>query len=371
MTKILIIEDDPMVRENLEEILELAEFDFLSAMNGAEGLALAKETLPDLILCDVMMPEMNGFEVLENLRKDPRSLNIPLIFLTAKVDVASLREGMNLGADDYIMKPFDINSLLEAIQTRLAKKASLVESVQSEISDFRNRVTRALPQKFHGLLNQLTTSAHNLKESHEQLTEQEIEDIADKIELTSTEIHHLFINFSLYSQLELIALNPKARQAYESKRGNCLASAVLTQVSQGKANGYHRGKDLTLVLTDTRIAIAESNFRKIVEELIDNAFKFSAPGTPVEIREKLDDNRWSLFIIDGGDGIEPALLAALFPEQSPDNLDKSPIPSFGLPIAKSLTELNGGTFHIESLPGKQTIIHLTFPNAYFFRGAGG
>ncbi|MBJ7901013.1 MAG: response regulator [Cyanobacteria bacterium RI_101] len=363
MTKILIIEDDPMVRENLEEILELAEFDFLSAVNGAEGLAQAKEARPDLILCDVMMPEMNGFEVLENLRKDPHTLNIPLIFLTAKVDVASLREGMNLGADDYIMKPFDINSLLEAIQARLAKQANLVESVQSEMSDFRNRMTRALPQKFHGLLSQLTNSAHNLKEFHEHLTEQEIEDIADKIELTSAEIHHLFINFALYSQLELIALNPKARQAYENKRGSCLASVVLTQVSQSKGSFYRRSKDLKLVLTDTRIAIAESNFRKIAEELIDNAFKFSAPGTQVEIREKIDDHNWSVFIIDGGDGIEPALLAALFPEQSSDNLEKFVIPSFGLPIAKSLTELNGGTFYIESLPGKQTIIHLTFPIA--------
>jgi len=361
MTKILIIEDDRAVRENLEEILDLAEFDFLSAGNGVEGLAKAKETLPDLILCDVMMPEMNGFDVLKHLREDHRTQTIPLIFLTAKVDVASLRAGMNLGADDYIMKPFDINSLLTAIQTRLDKKATLVESVQSEITDFRYRMTHSLPKKFHGLLSQLTTSAHSLKQMHEQLTEQELDDIADKIEQATAEIHHLFINFSLYSQLEMIALNPKAKKAYQSKRGQCMASSILTQVAQAKAKLYGRAQDLKLVLEDTRVMIAGSNLRKLTEELIDNAFKFSELGTRVEIREKVEDNCWSLFIIDAGSGMEPSQIAALLRDTSGHLENQPELLSFGLPIAKYLTELNGGTFQIESLPGQQTIVHLTLP----------
>lgn len=125
MKKILIIEDNPDVRDNLAEILSLSNYEALTAENGKAGVEMALTHHPDLILCDVMMPELDGFGVLHILAKKPETARIPFIFLTAKTEKSDIRKGMNLGADDYISKPFDDVELLEAIETRLRKSASM------------------------------------------------------------------------------------------------------------------------------------------------------------------------------------------------------------------------------------------------------
>ncbi len=121
MKKILIIEDNTEVRENLAEILELSDYQVETAENGKIGVAKAMSNPPDLILCDVMMPELDGFGVLKILEKKPETVDIPFIFLTAKAEKADFRKGMNLGADDYLTKPFDDVELLDAIEMRLKK----------------------------------------------------------------------------------------------------------------------------------------------------------------------------------------------------------------------------------------------------------
>ena len=119
--KILLIEDNPDVRENTVELLELSDFEVIAAENGREGVKLAKEILPDLIICDIMMPELDGYGVLQILGKQPQTAAIPFIFLTAKADKDDFRKGMTLGADDYLTKPFDETDLLNAIENRLNK----------------------------------------------------------------------------------------------------------------------------------------------------------------------------------------------------------------------------------------------------------
>src|SRR5689334_10458079 len=117
MKKILVIEDEAETLENLVLMLEMEGFKPLSASNGRSGAALARSALPDLILCDVSMPEMDGYGVLQALRADKATLSIPFIFLTAKGDRKDLRVGMNLGADDYLIKPASAEDVLAAINT--------------------------------------------------------------------------------------------------------------------------------------------------------------------------------------------------------------------------------------------------------------
>ena len=128
MKRILVIEDNPVVRDNLTEILELSNYKVLAAENGKEGVDIALREKPDLILCDVMMPELDGFGVLHILSKKPETADIPFIFLTAKAEKSDFRKGMNLGADDYITKPFDDVELLDALETRLRKNDRLRQS---------------------------------------------------------------------------------------------------------------------------------------------------------------------------------------------------------------------------------------------------
>ncbi|MFP4008947.1 MAG: EAL domain-containing protein [Spirulinaceae cyanobacterium] len=133
MTKILVIEDEEFVRENLIDLLDAEEFETFSADNGKDGVAIATQEIPDLILCDVMMPELDGFGTLELLRQNSATETIPFIFLTAKVAKIDFRQGMELGADDYLTKPFTRAELLGAISAQLQKKARVQAKYESEL----------------------------------------------------------------------------------------------------------------------------------------------------------------------------------------------------------------------------------------------
>lgn len=134
MKKILLIEDNPDVRENTAEILSLANYDVHTAENGKVGVELATKEKPDLIICDIMMPELDGYGVLHILSKKPETASIPFIFLTAKTEKADIRKGMTLGADDYLTKPFDDTDLLNAVEARLNKISLLKKQYAADAS---------------------------------------------------------------------------------------------------------------------------------------------------------------------------------------------------------------------------------------------
>jgi DNA-binding response OmpR family regulator len=122
MAKILLIEDDPGILSNLIELLEMEEHEIFSAKSGSQGIEIAQERLPDLIMCDLMIPGGDGFVVLRSLRNDSTTARIPFIFLSAAADKKSLAQGLSLGADGYITKPFKSELLLNAIAQALIKK---------------------------------------------------------------------------------------------------------------------------------------------------------------------------------------------------------------------------------------------------------
>lgn len=146
MKKILIIEDEPVMRENLATLLELEHYSVQSAGNGRDGVGQARQAPPDLILCDVMMPILDGYGVLRALQEHPETARIPFIFLTAKGEPADIRAGMNLGADDYLVKPVRKADLLEAIVVRLERHR--VMQIQR---DYRPDFSSALPLEKLGL----------------------------------------------------------------------------------------------------------------------------------------------------------------------------------------------------------------------------
>ncbi|APS37807.1 MULTISPECIES: response regulator [Salegentibacter] len=131
MKKILLIEDDVTVRENTAELLELSNYEVVTAPDGKKGVDKAKEEIPDIIVCDIMMPELDGYDVLTRLSEDSETKGIPFIFLSAKTEHKDVRRGMDLGADDYLTKPFEEEDLLSAIESRLAK----VEILQAQKKD--------------------------------------------------------------------------------------------------------------------------------------------------------------------------------------------------------------------------------------------
>ncbi len=155
MKKVLLIEDDATLRENIAELLELENFKVSTATNGLEGLDKAKKELPNVIVCDIMMPKLDGYGVLEGLSKSDKTKYIPFIFLSAKTERKDVRKGMNLGADDYITKPFEEEELITAIESRLAKASILKEqrTVQTNIIQQNKEGIKSLEELKEFIIN--------------------------------------------------------------------------------------------------------------------------------------------------------------------------------------------------------------------------
>ena len=164
MKKILVIEDEPSVRANIIELLEAEDFNVISAENGFSGALCAHKHLPNLIICDVMMPNLNGYDVLTALQQNPVTATIPFIFLTANADKADIRRGMKLGADDYITKPFKRDELLDAIATRFVKH----EAVMHHYATMEQRA-EALQQKVQELQQSADTKGKLLNQFQQEL----------------------------------------------------------------------------------------------------------------------------------------------------------------------------------------------------------
>lgn len=151
MKKILLIEDNNEMRENTSEILSLANYAVLTAENGKIGVEVAKKDKPDLIICDIMMPDLDGYGVLHILSKDPETAGIPFIFLTAKAEKSDMRKGMSLGADDYLTKPFDDTELLNAVEVRLKRSEFFKKNYTRDLSGLISFINEAkefsLPEK--------------------------------------------------------------------------------------------------------------------------------------------------------------------------------------------------------------------------------
>ncbi len=132
MTKILVIEDEAPIRDKIVTVLKYENYDVIDTPNGTDGVVSAQVNQPDLIICDVLMPDMNGYGALAALRDDPNTSDIPVIFLTAAASRADLRKGMELGADDYITKPYTVEELLAAVRTRLERQETIKRAVSGD-----------------------------------------------------------------------------------------------------------------------------------------------------------------------------------------------------------------------------------------------
>ncbi len=141
--KILLIEDNEPMRENIAEILSLAHYNVATATNGKEGVAMAESEKPDLIICDIMMPELDGYGVLHMLTRNTETASIPFIFLTAKAERSDLRKGMEMGADDYLTKPFDDLELLNAVESRLKKSDILKKEFSKNLDGLQEFIADA------------------------------------------------------------------------------------------------------------------------------------------------------------------------------------------------------------------------------------
>jgi signal transduction histidine kinase len=356
MRKILIIEDERSLRMGVSEILTFEGFKVIEADNGETGIAEAIRELPDLILCDVMMPLMDGFEVLEQLRKNENTRLIPFIFMTALADRSDQRAGMELGCDDYITKPYTRNELLGAVKSRLNKATLIREKTESSLNELRDKIIQHLPHELRTPLNGILGYGQLLMDYPQTINTEELADIGKNIYNSALRLNRLIHNYLIYTILEI--KKKELLQKPEIKNLKQIIDKKVTDI----AVGYNRCEDLRFSTSAGVAYIGEEEFTKVVEEITDNAFKFSMPGTPIWVSCGMDNECFFLKVQDKGRGIAPGDIPRIGAYMQFDRkFYEQQGSGFGLIISKKITELYNGTLTIESIQGEGTTIYVKLP----------
>jgi signal transduction histidine kinase len=352
MSKILVIDDEEWLREMIRLALEQQHYEVIEAGNSAEGVALAREALPELIICDVNMDKAgDGYTTLSKLREDAATAAIPFILMTGLADSAGMRHGMELGADDYLPKPFKVDELYATVNARLRKVRTVREEAEKKLTLLRSQISLMLPHEMRTPLNGIISNSELLAESAESLDPQTIAEMSREICESGQRLERLIENFLIYAQLEIVGSDASSITALRSARTNRVAE-IIRSTAMGQAEKVGRLENLVLDLAETTLPMAEDYFKKIVAELVQNALKFSDAGTPVRVSIKLAGNEIEFSVSDTGRGFSTEQIRRIgayiqFERKMQDDQGFG----LGLAIAKKLVELHGGTLTIESGSG--------------------
>lgn len=361
MAKILVIEDEPAIRENVIETLELEGFQVIGAENGRAGVSAARSHLPNLIICDIMMPELNGYGVLHELRSDAATANIPFMFLTARADRADMRRGMELGADDYLVKPFTTAELLAAVDARIARQAMMAREYEQKLENLRDNIILALPHELRTPLTGIIGYSEMLMMDFDTIGRDQAISMIASIHKSGMRLYRLIENYLLYAHLEIMAQDQERVLALRDSAPIGTA-AIIADAAAQTASEFRRSRDLCLELDNSPARIAQDSLAKVTVELVNNAFKFSTAGAPVYVQTLSAGGSFLLVVADQGRGIPADQInnigaymqfeRAVYEQQGL---------GLGLALVKRVVEMYGGQLFIESAVGSGTTVTVALP----------
>ncbi len=361
MPKILIVDDDAQLRSTIQMVLKLKGYEVMDADNGMTALKLARSALPDLIISDINMPQADGFAALAELRKDPTTAHIPLILMTGESEISGMRRGMELGADDFLTKPFAMNGLLKAVEARLKKQDVIKDTAEKKLAELRANLSLMLPHELNTPLVGILGYGEIISSCADTLQPGELAEMGRNILESGQRLQRLIQNFLIYSQLELLRADDKEITAMRSKRIEDV-NETLTLVSHTKAQSLSRLADLRTDICHGGICCADDLLSKMVEEILGNAFKFSKPGTPVKVSAVPEGKILKIVIADQGRGMKPEYIHGIAAYVQFDRRQHEQQGSgLGLVIAKRLIELHGGTLTLESAENVGTTATIRLP----------
>ncbi|HVU28339.1 MAG TPA: hybrid sensor histidine kinase/response regulator [Verrucomicrobiae bacterium] len=361
MKKILVIDDEEWLREMIQLALKQRGYDVVEAANGAEGIEKARKELPDLILCDINMEKVDGYLTLSSLRSESPTAAIPFILMTGLANNDGMRHGMELGADDYLPKPFTTEALYAAVEARLKKAQTLRDEAERKLASLRDNISLMMPHELRTPLNGIISNAELLATSAATLKPTEITEMGQEIFKSSQRLQRLIENFLIYAQLELIATDTKSVNAMRTGQTDHPGSLVkILATAQAEQTG--RSNDLIIETTGVYLPMLEEYFSRVVNELVHNAFKFSESGSPVHVTLTETPVNVIFSVSDRGCGFttEQIKRVGAYVQFERKLQDQQGL-GLGLTIAKRLVELHGGTLTIEGEKGSGTTVTVQLP----------
>ena len=361
MKKILVIDDEEWLREMIQLALRQRGYEVIEAHNGHDGIEKARAELPDLILCDVNMGKVDGYLTLAALRTEAPTAAIPFILMTGLADNAGMRHGMELGADDYLPKPFTTDVLYAAVEARLKKSQTVRDEAETKLRHLRDNISLMMPHEMRTPLNGIISNAELLVASSATLKANDVAEMGQEILKSSQRLERLIENFLIYAQLELIAADPKNVNALRIGKTEQPA-AFVKKIADTQALMAGRLKDLKVAAVDVAVPMSGEYFSKVVNELVQNAFKFSEADTPVEVRLAETFNGVELSVSDQGRGFSTDQIRRIGAYVQFDRkMQEQQGLGMGLVIAKRLAELHGGALEIEGRKGAGTTVTVKLP----------
>ena len=363
MKKILIVEDNDILRENIGEILELEGYEVVSAANGIEGIETALLELPDLIISDVNMPKKDGFQMLNELRQQEPTRITPFIFLTVKNSRDDLRKGMNLGADDYIAKPFEMGELLAAVENRFNMRNEIVQKEVEKYDKLQENVGKIITNVIDQPLKSMERLSDLLSSQADILKPSDIVEISKMICENASELRYEITHIMYYHRTLALKDNPAELENYKRDYTEH-AAEYIKETIQATAKSHRREQDLVIAVNDEPIRIPSDFLSYIIKELVDNAFKYSPNNTMVKVSASKSGDHYEIIVQDRGIGFPYESLDAYMPYIREGEIETA---SNGLGLSlvnvRSIVELFDGQITVSADEEVGTAFKVTLPLA--------
>ncbi|HET53975.1 MAG TPA: hybrid sensor histidine kinase/response regulator [Ignavibacteria bacterium] len=350
MPKILVVEDEEIVRTNIAEILESEGFQVESAENGISAIQKIDLFFPDVIVSDVMMPGMDGYELVKYIQQNPLTSSIPIILLTARADTQDVRRGMQYGADDYITKPFRAQDLINAVTTRLAKQ----KNYDRKFHELKSNISMYIPHELRTPLVSILGFADLIINNLDDLEKDEIRQMAGKVKNSGLRLYERIEKFLYFSELELIKTDPRLPE-------DCVIDQTLVE---SLLSSKFKEKNIECVevnIENEKLCLSQDYLSRILIELVDNAYKFIEKDPKIIVNGKTNFSEYILTVEDNGIGMSEIDIKqiSVFKQFNREEFQQEGN-GLGLAIVKSILDLVGGYFEVESRPGVKTkfIIHI-------------
>lgn len=353
--KVVVIEDEPQMRNNLVRILEMENFTPYQAENSTTGLDLIRRENPDIILCDITLPDISGLQVLKQIRTTEATSRIPFIFLTAKGEKSDQRLGMTLGADDYLSKPFTPEDLVRAIQTQFDKRQLFEADTQNRLNDKAHFVS-SVTHDLRSPLSVLLLNLDSLQYDQVSLHSNEKQELMHEMRCQITLMNRMIEDVLTFGRMEAGSL-PVQRLPLNLRD---LAERLIKEMKliDGREHIFeiHERQMPHTTYLDPLLT------RHILCNLLVNAIKYSAPNTTIQINLSCDKNDVIIEVTDQGVGISPDELEMIFqPYHRGTNIGHQHGSGYGLFIVKSYTTWLGGTVTVRSTPHKGSTFTVRLP----------
>lgn len=363
MARVLVIDDEAAIRETILIHLRRNGFDTLSAVNGAEGIKIARTQLPDVIICDVKMELVSGYELLSVIRNDTMTAGTPFILITAESSRSAMRQGMELGADDYLIKPFTGPEIIAAVNSQIQKRQALQQQAEQKLNELRAQLSTSIPHELRTPLNGIMGYADILRKQSHELDAAEVAQMSERIFKNAKRLHRLVENFLIYAQLQILETDDTKLAILKKNRADDVA-LLIDSIATQKTYESARSFDLELHLETANLAISPDYFSKIFEEVLDNALRYSKRGSAVHVHAVSSGGKYMLTVADLGRGMTPHQIHEIGAyKQFERKIYEQQGTGLGLSVAKKLAEVHGGTLAVESEAGKRTTVVITLPVA--------